>query len=280
MGKLFGEGSIRRKIAVSALTAIIITFTFILVEFISDRAGLNKDNLIRYLLDSVYRIIFGIIATIALFSLYRRNYRDLYFRKIPKVTGLLLIPFYIYFLSYIDVLLRTESVNFAYVISFLACVLQQITTGFFEETLYRGVVMNAFRSRYSEKKWRLAAVITSGVIFGFAHSFNFLFGIDISGTPEIVFNTMLWGMFMAAIYMVTDNLLLVMILHAIWDIWVKIPGFFFDPAPGSLLYSVMGNYVRAFIHPIALGILAIVICMKADTISGGAATNDLDEKIA
>ena len=270
MGKLFGEGEGRRTITASVLAAIIITLTFILVEFISTRAGLFRVNLIRYLIDSGYRIIAGIIATTALFSLCRRNHRDFYFGKIPKVTWLLLIPVYVYFLSYIDVVLRTESVNFAYILSFLACVLQQITTGFFEETLYRGVVMEPFRPHFSEKKWRLAAVITSGVVFGFAHSLNFIFsGADVLGNLEAVFMTMIWGMFIASIYIVCDNLLLVMVVHAIWDIWIRIPEFFFNPVPGSFLHSVIGDYVRLFIHPIILGIFAIYICsLKGDICYG------------
>ena len=38
--------------------------------------------------------------------------------------------------------------------------------------------------------------------------------------------TGLWGAFIAAIYMQSENLLLVMLLHVIWDIIVRIPEFF------------------------------------------------------
>ena len=267
MGKLFGESSDKKRIAVSVAAAIIITVVFGLVEFISDRSGLYTNNRTLYLIDSVYRMIFGIIATIVLFSLSQRSFRDIYFGKIPRVTRLLLLPVYVYLFSLVDVLIRADRVTFEYVLSFAACVLQQIATGFFEETLYRGVVMSPFRPHYSEKKWRIEAVLTSGMVFGFAHAFNFIFYRDMSGTLDRVFMTMIWGMFIAAIYMISDNLLLVMAVHAIWDIFIHLPGFFFDPAPGSSLYSSIGDDVRIIVHPIILCIMAIVICSKADSIS-------------
>ncbi len=84
MGKLFGEGEGRRNITLSVLSAIIITLTFILVEFISTRAGLFRVNLIRYLIDSGYRTIFGIIATIVLFSCYTGSFIS--FRYLGKLS--------------------------------------------------------------------------------------------------------------------------------------------------------------------------------------------------
>ena len=267
MRKLFGEGSDRKKIMISIVAVIITTFIFILVEFISGRAGLFKDDIALCLVDSVYRILFGIIATIILYSSCGRNWRDLYFGKIPGVIWLLLLPFYVYLISYVDVLSRFERVTFEFALSFAACSLQQITTGFFEETLYRGVAMSAFRAHYADRKWRLAAVFTSGVLFGLAHSFNFIFTGNVAGSMYQALMTTVWGMFMAAIYMISDNLLLVMALHAIWDIWIRIPGYFFDLTPGSTFLTNIGDDIRFIIHPIVLGIVAIYVCLSC-TIQG------------
>ncbi len=81
-------------------------------------------------------------------------------------SWLLLIPVYVYFISYFTEISMVEIVSGKYWVLFLGSVLQQITTGLFEETVSRGIVMSAFRSHYENFKWRLSAVIISGVGFG------------------------------------------------------------------------------------------------------------------
>ena len=73
----------------------------------------------------------------------------------------------------------------------------------------------------------------------------------------------IWGMFIAAIYMISDNLLLVIIIHAVWDIWIRIPQFYFNMSEkATVLYSI-GEILRFIIHPFVLGIMAILIAMYA-----------------
>ena len=72
--------------------------------------------------------------------------------------------------------------------------------------------------------------------------------------------TFCWGMFVAAIYMVSDNLLLVMGIHTIWDIVVKVPVYFISEYNKSAMLT--GIYVEQDI--IQLGIMpivAILICI-------------------
>ena len=67
-------------------------------------------------------------------------------------------------------------------------------------------------------------------------------------------------MFVAAIYMVSDNLLLVMGIHTIWDIVVKVPVYFISEYNKSAMLT--GIYVEQDI--IQLGIMpivAILICI-------------------
>ena len=70
-------------------------------------------------------------------------------------------------------------------------------------------------------------------------------------------------MFVAAIYMVSDNLLLVMGIYTIWDIVVKIPVYFISEYNKSAMLT--GIYVGQDI--IQLGIMpivAILICIVGD----------------
>jgi membrane protease YdiL (CAAX protease family) len=109
----------------------------------------------------------------------------------------------------------------------------------------------------------MIAVVTSGLIFGLSHMFNFLFTGDVSGSVSQEKLNFAWGMFKAAIYMISDNLLLVIIIHAVWDIWIRIPQFYFNMSEkATVLYSI-GEILRFIIHPFVLGIMAILIAMYA-----------------
>lgn len=247
--------------------AFLITFIFLMVEWFASKAGVFGSGLRLYLVDSLFRAIFGTIGIVFLSQFCHEDVKSLCTNRIPRVTWLLLIPIYVYFLSYSATLSMVESTTGMYLISFLGAILQQITTGYFEETVSRGIVMNAFRKHYSKVRWRLAAVVVSGVVFGLGHIFNFLFGGDFLGSLEQAFITAMWGMFLAAIYMVTDHLLLVMVIHAAWDIWIRIPDFFFNLTEEATTLSTIGEITRTIIDPFLLGILAIVICIKYDKIN-------------
>ena len=180
-----------------------------------------------------------------------------------------MIPIYVYFLSYLLGLGMVEStVPISNCLPFLTVVLQQVTTGFYEETACRGIIMSPFEERTDDRKARVAAVVISGVIFGMSHSLNFLFGgtFDLGATALLVFCTGMWGMFVAAVYLVSHNLLFVMVLHAVWDIWVRLPGIFFETSFEPTALAKVGETLRTIIDPFMMCILAIVIALVYDKI--------------
>jgi len=69
---------------------------------------------------------------------------------------------------------------------------------FFEELLYRGIILNGLINRYSRKK----AIIYSALIFGIAH-LNFPQGI----------NAFLLGLIIGTVYYYTRSIYLCMIMH-------------------------------------------------------------------
>lgn len=249
-----------------SILAFLITFVFLMAEFIASKAGLFGNELKSYVVDSIFRIIFGAIGLIILVKVCHENLKEVCTNKIPKVIWLLLIPVYVYFISYFTEISMVEIVSGKYWVLFLGSVLQQITTGLFEETVSRGIVMSAFRSHYENFKWRFSAVIISGVVFGLGHIFNFLFGGSVGDSLIQAFTSACWGMFIAALYMVSNNLILVMAIHTIWDIWIRIPDFFFGLSEEVTVIASAGQVLRDVIDPFLLGILAIVICIKYDAI--------------
>ena len=258
-----GKGRVDKKgIVIAIVFSLIITAVFLLIEIITKDRFMAAGYIRFYLLDSVIRFIFGIVAAIVLFVFFKRPFNKTFAAQIPKSVWLMLIPVYVYFLSYFTLIGVIESVS-AYTISFLACAVQQLATGLFEETVYRGIVMKPFEKYYSEKRWRIIAVVTSGLIFGLSHMFNFLFTGDVSGSVSQAMFTFAWGMFMAAIYMISDNLLLVILIHAVWDIWIRIPQFYFNMSEKATVLYGIGETLRFIIHPFVLGIMAILIAVYA-----------------
>ena len=73
-----------------------------------------------------------------------------------------------------------------------------IMAPFFEELLYRGIILNGLINRYSRKK----AIIYSALIFGIAH-LNFPQGI----------NAFLLGLIIGTVYYYTRSIYLCMIMH-------------------------------------------------------------------
>lgn len=252
----------KKGIVIAIVFSLIITAVFLLIEIITKDRFMTAGYRGFYLLDAAVRFIFGIAVAVILFAFFKKSLCKAFTSHIPKSVWLLLIPIYIYFLSYFTLIGVIDSVS-AYTISFLACAVQQLATGLFEETVYRGIVMKPFEKYYGKKKWRIIAVVTSGLIFGLSHMFNFLFTGDVSGSVSQAMFTFAWGMFMAAIYMISDNLLLVILIHAVWDIWIRIPQFYFNMSEKVTVLYGIGETLRFIIHPFVLGIMAILIAVYA-----------------
>ena len=111
-------------------------------------------------------------------------------------------------------------------------------------------------------KHRFITVLISGGIFGLSHLPNIAFGEN----PLVqVPSAMLIGIFWAAIYMCTGNLLLSMCLHTLTDLTTRIVGYLFvfesQPAISSFISGA-----RDVIEYAVFPLLAILICIFYDKI--------------
>lgn len=109
---------------------------------------------------------------------------------------------------------------------------------------------------------RIRTILITGLAFGLSHSLNFLFNESVLSCLLQVISCCLWGMFMGAIFMYSKNLTLLMLLHAVWDIVVRIPGaFFILPQNSTPLDTIdIGGYV---IEYLVLTIMALYIARKS-----------------
>lgn len=72
--------------------------------------------------------------------------------------------------------------------------------------------------------------------------------------------TFAWGMYIAAIYMMTGNLWLVIGIHTAWDIVIRIPRYYMGTVVNET-FSLMLSSAIDIISDIVLPVMAIVICV-------------------
>lgn len=93
-----------------------------------------------------------------------------------------------------------------------------LAIGFFEETLYRGIVVNLLADRFCgsvKGVWATAAI--SGFLFGFLHFFNVFVGQSLQETVLQMIQISFFGILLGAIYLKNRNIYSMMLLHALYD---------------------------------------------------------------
>ncbi len=102
-----------------------------------------------------------------------------------------------------------------------AIIAQQAATGLFEETLFRGLLLTAFLIRWGGSAGgRVLAALVSAVPFGAIHILNIFFGMEVQDALLQALVAMAPGIMFAAVYVFSKSLLLCVILHAVWDVFM------------------------------------------------------------
>lgn len=257
---------------VMAAVGFALTELFLLFEWVLYQNGVFGEGTQMTLIDVACRLGFGIVAISVLAGFYRKRFGGLFTHSVSRITWILLTPVWLNLLSYGVYLIPAESVTGEFAGIFLMVCVQQLATGFLEEATARGVMMSGFLGRKDRLSFRLAAVIGSGVIFGLAHVTNFLFGGDIVESLWQGLFTAAWGMFMAAIYLVSENLGLMMALHALWDIVVRVPGNFINLPGGENGLLIGLDVFQTAIELVVMPVMAVLICVNYDKWTSGSRT--------
>lgn len=244
-----------------------LSLLFIFFEFFLIATGLSDCGV---WVDSVIRVVFAVIALVFLKIFCKDRFKSLFTRKIPAKTWLLCIPVLIYFAAEFMYFSVTKAVTMQYAAPFIAAVVQQLATGLWEETASRGLIMCGMLERWKGSvKGRIGMVLISGVLFGTLHAFGLLFGSSLADSLWSALYTATWGMFVAAIYLYSGNLLFCMSLHAIWDIVVRIPNYFCVGVNDGIILSGI-CIAEDVIQLVILPVLALLICVRyKDTLSEG-----------
>ncbi|URZ09124.1 CPBP family intramembrane glutamic endopeptidase [Clostridium felsineum] len=160
-------------------------------------------------------IIFAIIVMFLL-----RKINVLREKKDGILKGLFVGGFltFICFFSLLAMLTTVQEKKLLPISSIIVFTLSMIAVGMAEEFIFRGIILNLLVDKFGKTtKGIWAAVIVSSVIFGCAHISNVLSGVHLKAAFIQAMGTIAVGALLAAIYLRTRNIWVVIFLHAFMD---------------------------------------------------------------
>ena len=258
----------KKNIVTTIIQGMAVTALFLVTEIVLNLFGVFDEDVRLYLVDISLRLLFGTIALVLLARNFKKQespepLKTLFTNKLPGSTYVLLLPFMLYLLVTLLLTVTGESkeLDEVFVGMYSLNCGQQLATGYFEEATRALLMCGLLKECIDTKKNRIQTIVIAGICFGLSHALNFFFGQGIIATLWQVFHCFLWGLFAAAIYILSKNLTLLMVMHAAWDIVIRIPDRFFDFAESSVLLDVLSILQDSIDYGI-MPLVAVYICIK------------------
>jgi len=199
----------------SIIYTLIITFAF----FILSTFGRNYlDGAGWFLFSSFLRLFFGIIIIFIMEKIFDKKLCDIIHFKNWKQALIAGSGFLFYFFYYLILLLAgyKSIVGLTVGLFISQIILQQITTGFYEELCFRALLLESYF--YQERHIKFDKILYSSISF-------LLFGL-IHVIPDWDLHTFLYtgiiGFAFAVVYLKSHNILMLMIMHFIYDVFANL----------------------------------------------------------
>ena len=211
------------------------------------------DGVSWFLFSSLLRLIFGIVILVVGKQLYGKTVKVILCfdkSKAAIIAGLGVIVYFIYYL--IDVSLGIEAITGLTLGLFISQILlQQLTTGFYEELNYRFLILEGFFYGKRSIKNKLIYAFISSVFFGLAHV--------ITGWNTYTFlYTGIIGFAFAVMYLKSRNIVVPMVFHFVYDIIANLTGYV--QWNNSVIYTSV-NSVFDIVYAIMF-LLSFIILIK------------------
>lgn len=184
--------------------------------------------------DCILRIVFGTAALLLFVKRFQKGKWSnvIHFRNfkagLPAATGILLLTLF----TILQIAAGAKSVEISAQIIFADIFLLQITTGYWEEMVFRAYLMEGYYSGLSaeERTWkqRLYYSVVSALIFGALHIPG--------GSLLLVVFCMGFGFICASVYLYSHNILVCMLLHFVYDVFANLRGYAVEWDETSLLF--------------------------------------------
>lgn len=203
------------------------------------------------------RLIFGLLILITGKKLYGNSIKEIFSLdrgKVAIIAGLGFIVYFIYYL--IDLSLGIKAITDLTLGVFISkIILQQITTGFYEELNYRYLILEGYFYGKKSVGNRLIYAFLSFILFGLVHV--------ITGWDAYVFlQTGVIGFAFAVMYLKSRNIVVPMLFHFVYDIFANFASFV--EWNDSLLFSSVNAVFEIVI--VIMFILSLIMLIRKETL--------------
>ena len=214
-----------------------------------------------YLFSSAQRILFGLFSMWLLVSIFHReNFHSVIhtrglrdgFRAGTAILALMAMMI-------ITIAFSVKEFKETSVLTLISCLLiQQLSTGFWEETAFRGFVCEGYWQRKSfTRKERIIYAAVSFVLFGLIHAVE---AESVGFALYRFLTTGAMGFGFAAMYLYSGCLLAPMLLHFFYDIAANISRFVAEWQDSTFFY-MMNDWILPAVYAVIF-IAAIVYLIK------------------
>lgn len=180
---------------------------------------INPNNTISYLNETLTEIILGILALILVFRLNLQYDNFLSIKKSTyglKLGFFIILTGFIQFLIYISLNIKNP-INI-YMPSLIGGIIFSFAVGFYEETLMRALILKNLVNNFKNRKNGIyKAIIISSLIFGLAHLINITHASLLDTIIQVFYSTTA-GILFGSIYIKSENLLSIILLHSIFNL--------------------------------------------------------------
>ena len=218
-----------------------------------------------YLLSSMLRAAFGIIILMLGTRLYGKTAKEIlsfHNSRIAVVSGLGFLVFLLCYTAAICAGCREIS-DLTAGLFFARILLQQLTTGFYEELNYRFLILEGY-FHGSKSVWsRLFYALVSFLVFGAAHV------VTGWSTSAFLLSGAI-GFAFAVIYLKSGNIVVPMLLHFIYDVPANMTSYI-DWKDSALLASM--NSVLEIALALMFLISLVILIIDKGTVKAGAASS-------
>ena len=264
----------KKNIFLPIMQGMAVTAAFLATEIVLNLLGAFNGDIQFYLVEIPLRLIFGTVALMLLVCNFKKqksqdSLKKLFTNTIPKCTYVLLLPFTLCLILTLLPMISGEAkeISTSFVGTYILNCGQKFATGYLEEATRALLMFGLLKDYIGTKKNRIQTIVIAGICFGLSHSLNFFFGQDIVATLHQVFHACTWGLFAAAIYMLSKNLTLLMIMHAAWNIVINVPNTFCNITDSNVLMDVVQIMPVILVYGI-MPIVAVYICINYEKLRG------------
>lgn len=208
-------------------------------------------------------LIKTLCAVLPVYLIFQFGFKEMLKVNLGKLKACILtLPAFLVMLNnlpFVPVMLGDMSINGTF-LEFLPYVLYCLSIGILEETVFRGCLVPLFVYKFEKsKKGLFWAIVTSSAVFGAMHIFNLLGGFSPMVFLQVGYSFLI-GMVCAFALIVSGNIYLPIIFHALFDVG----GFLLGEGLAVGVLWTVENIIWTAVTSVIFAVAIIIIFIKKD----------------